>query len=337
MFEDVQKDNEELDQASTGQPVACDSGTLDFGIQGLLYSSVEEAEHVRVRELTNRIERHLHQDELQADLRQNKVYNPFSENRKKNDPRHGQSGMLPICETDSHVQCSCCLSWWTKDIVHRTCGICLCHTDEMRRLNRKRVDAFSISNYVIKKAFSRGVRYGKSEEQIYHHQAYNAWKQCRKKKGAQGENYTGILDRFLRSPRYRKSQEELRWDEAECAEVDKLAQEHYTYKLTKSECLRYSSNWCFQLNSSGSNALMTTRPDYRAAVALNNHLYRYSEVYQKSIPPQDQDRVRENTKFSETNRQESRVDKKTGWKFWTSSSSSSSSWRQSDQWDWKEY
>ena len=80
---------------------------------------------------------------------------------------------------------------------------------------------------------------------------------------------------------------------------------------------------------------MTTRPGYRAAVALKNHLLRYSEVYQKSIPHQDQDRVREDTKFSETYRQEARVDKKTGWKFWTSSSSSS--WRQSDQWDWKEY
>ena len=83
MFEDVQKDNEELDRASTEQPVAYDSSTLDFGIQGLLQASVEEAEHVCVRELTNRIESHLHQNELQADLRQNNVYIPFSENRKK--------------------------------------------------------------------------------------------------------------------------------------------------------------------------------------------------------------------------------------------------------------
>ena len=66
----------------------------------------------------------------------------------------------------------------------------------MRRLNRKWVDALSISNYVIKKGFSHGVRHGKSEEQIYHHQAYNAWKQCRKKKDAQGETYTKILNRF---------------------------------------------------------------------------------------------------------------------------------------------
>ena len=159
---------------------------------------------------------------------------------------------------------------------------------------------------MIKKEFSHGVRHGKSEEQIYHHQTYNAWKQCRKKKDAQGENYTGILDRFLRSPRYCKSQEELGWDEAECAEMGKLAQEHYTYKLTKSEHLRYSSNWSLQLNSSGSNALMATRPDYRAADALKNYLYRNSEDYQRQIPPQDQDRLREYTKFSETDREGAR-------------------------------
>ena len=76
------KDNEECDQASTGQPVVRDSGTLDFRIQGLLHS-VEEAEHVRVRELTTRIESHPHRDELQTDLMQDNVYNPVSENSKK--------------------------------------------------------------------------------------------------------------------------------------------------------------------------------------------------------------------------------------------------------------
>ena len=335
MFEDVQKDNEELDQASTGQPVAYDSSTLDFEIQGLLQASVEEAEHVCVREVTDRIESHLHQDELQTDLRQNNVYNQFSENRKKMIHDMGNVECFQLLETDSQEQCSYCLSYWTKEIVHCTCGICMCHTDEMRRLNQKRVDALLISNYVIKKGFCHKVRHGKSEEQIYHHHAYNAWKQCRKKKDAQGENYTGILDRFWRSPRHRKSQEELGWHEAECAETDKLTQKHYTYNLTKSECLRYSLNLCLQLNSS--EVMLRWPLDLIIALQSHwkNHLYRYSEVYQKSIPPQDQDRVREDTKFSETYRQEARVDKKTVWKFWTSSSSSSS-WRQSDQWDWKE-
>ena len=117
--------------------------------------------------------------------------------------------------------------------------------------------------------------------------------------------------------------------------MGRLAQEDHTYKLTRSEYLRCSSTWCLQLNSSGSIAPMATRPDYRAAIALKNHLHRNSEDYQKPIPPQDQDRVREGNKFSETYCRGGRVAKKTGWRFWTSSSSSSS-W-QTDQLDWKQF
>ena len=80
ILEDVQKDNKELDQASTEEPVACNSGTLDFRFQGLLHSTVEEAEHVRVREVINWIESPPHRDDLQADLMQDNVCNPFSEN-----------------------------------------------------------------------------------------------------------------------------------------------------------------------------------------------------------------------------------------------------------------
>ena len=56
----------------------------------------------------------------------------------------------------------------------------------MRRLNRKRFDALSISNYVIKKGCSHGARHGQSEEKIYNHQAFHAWKRCQKKKDAKG-------------------------------------------------------------------------------------------------------------------------------------------------------
>ena len=157
-----------------------------------------------------------------------------------------------------------------------------------------------------------------------------------RRKVHKAKNYTEILDRFLKSPRHRKSQEEHGWDEAKCAEMGRLGQEDHTYKLTRSEYLRCSSTWCLQLNSSGSIAPMATRPDYRAAVALNNHLRRNSEDYQKPIPPQDQDRVREGNKFSETHRQGGRVDKKTGWRFWTHSSFSSCWWH-CDKWDWKDF
>ena len=138
--------NDHLDLASTECRVACDVGTLAFRIQGLSHSTVEEAEYVRVRELIDRIENHLDRDELQADLMQNNIYNPFSENSKKMIHDTGNVEYFELCETTSKEQCSYCLSWWAKGIVYCICGNCLCHTESTRQLPRNRFDALSISN-----------------------------------------------------------------------------------------------------------------------------------------------------------------------------------------------
>ena len=169
-MEDDQKDNEEFDQACTGQPVVQNSGTLNFRIQGLLFSRVQEAEHGRVRDLIGQIESHPHRHDLQADLRQHSVYSKFSENSKKMIHGMGNVEYSELCVTGSQVVCSYCISYWADSNVYNTYGICLPHTDDMRRLNRKQFDASSISNYVIDKGCSHGARHGISEEQIYCHQ-----------------------------------------------------------------------------------------------------------------------------------------------------------------------
>ena len=55
---------------------------IDFRVPRLSHSVVKEAEHFRVQELVQRIENHPHRAALQADLQQNNIYNPFSENSK---------------------------------------------------------------------------------------------------------------------------------------------------------------------------------------------------------------------------------------------------------------
>ena len=139
----VRKDNVQCDQRSTGRPVACDVGTRDFRIQGLSYSRVEQAEYVRVRELINWLESHSHRDAEQADLMQDNVHNPSRENSKKMIHDVESVEYFELCEITSKVQCSYCLSYWAKGIVYCACGICLCQTEAMRRLNRKRFDTLS--------------------------------------------------------------------------------------------------------------------------------------------------------------------------------------------------
>ena len=101
--------NDHLDPASTERPLARDVGIIthkiDFRIQRLPHSSVEEAEQERIRKLGNRIENHLHRDELQADLMQVNVYNPFSENSWKMIHDIGDVEYFELCETTSKVQC----------------------------------------------------------------------------------------------------------------------------------------------------------------------------------------------------------------------------------------
>ena len=130
------------DQGSTGKPSAIDSGILDVRIQGLPHSEVEQVEEGRVRQVVDKIEAYPHKEDLQADLRQDNVYNSFSENSKKMIHELGNIEYFELCETDFSVQCSYCLSWKAQEILHCTCGLCLSHTDEMRQRDRKRFDTF---------------------------------------------------------------------------------------------------------------------------------------------------------------------------------------------------
>ena len=94
-----------------------------------------------------------------------------------------------------------------------------------RKLNKLRLDALSIPNYVIKKGPTHGARHGKTEEQREYHLAWNAWKRCCKNVDSQGEHFTGIHDRFLRDPVYRESQLAIGWTEQKCKKWDELAKE----------------------------------------------------------------------------------------------------------------
>ena len=55
---------------------------IDFRVPRLSHAVVKQAENFRVRELVKKIESHPHRQALQADLQQNNVYNPFSDESK---------------------------------------------------------------------------------------------------------------------------------------------------------------------------------------------------------------------------------------------------------------
>ena len=101
------KVEEDEDQTRTERPVGGQESTLveeidtDFSVPGLSHAVVKE-QKIRVQELVKKIETHPHRAALQADLQQNNVYNPSSNNSK-------QMIRELLCETIPKVQCSQCL------------------------------------------------------------------------------------------------------------------------------------------------------------------------------------------------------------------------------------
>ena len=118
--------------------------------------------------------------------------------------------------------------------------------------------------------------------------AFNAWKRCRQRVDAQEEHYKGIHDRFQRDQVYRESQLKIGWTEQKCIEMDKLAQEDQSHRLTKEKFKRYQGQWYLTTNKSGKNAPMRLRSDFRAAVSIKKRLHREpgEEVAQPISPLQ---------------------------------------------------
>ena len=117
---------------------------IDFRVSGLPHAVVKQAENFRVRELVKKIESHPHREALQADLQQNNVYNPFSEDAKTMIREMGNVELFELCQTIPKAQCSECLLYWNKGIVCCTCGHLLVESESSQIVNHWRLDALSI-------------------------------------------------------------------------------------------------------------------------------------------------------------------------------------------------
>ena len=113
----VDKD-EDVDQTRTERPVSGQQSTqeeeidIDFRVPGLSHADVKEAENFHVQEFVKKIESHPHREALQADMQQNNVYNPCSNNSKAMIRELGNVELFELCETIPMVQCSHCLLNW---------------------------------------------------------------------------------------------------------------------------------------------------------------------------------------------------------------------------------
>ena len=111
--ENVDPNQRRTERLVSGQPTGLftqlEEIDIDFRVSGLPHAVVKQAENFRVRELVKKIESHPHREALQADLQQNNVYNPFSNDSKAMIREMGNVELFELCETIPKVQCSRCL------------------------------------------------------------------------------------------------------------------------------------------------------------------------------------------------------------------------------------
>ena len=143
---------------------------IGFRVPGLSHAVVKEVEHFRVQELVKKIESLLHREARQADLQQNNVYNPFSEESKVMIREMGNLELFELCQTIPKVQCSECHHCWNQGVIYCTCGHLLTKSEASQQFHHWRLDALSIPRCVIKKGRHRGARHGKnwSTERAFH-------------------------------------------------------------------------------------------------------------------------------------------------------------------------
>ena len=156
--------------------------------------TVQKQHHTRkaaVQKLIHQLETHPNREALQADLKQNRAFSPFSEQSKEMIYSMGNMEYFEICEITPKVQCHKFLTYCTKGIVYCTCGTCLRPSDKIRKFNKDRNDVVSIPNNVIKKGPSHSARHGNTERQRIYHAAHVSSQK------AKTNGHTSILDRFL--------------------------------------------------------------------------------------------------------------------------------------------
>ena len=211
---------------------------------------MKQSHGVNVQNLIKKIENHPQRRALQSDLQQHRQLNFFSKESRDVIKAAGNTELCELLDAEPKAQCKICLSYWDVGIVYCTCGHFLRDdTTENKKYLKFTLDLFSIPNYYIKKGRPHGHRYGKKPgggDQEYFI-ANSLKKKCKKR------FFLGIHDRFIRDEKFRKNMFDIGRNEEISREIDKLANEDHTHRITPDQIRVYRNNWWIRSNFVGSD------------------------------------------------------------------------------------
>ena len=123
-------------------------GEIDIRIQGLPHSAVQEQDHIRkeaVQKLIHQFETHPNKEALQADPKQNRAFNPFSEQSKEMIYSTGNMVYFGISEITPKLQCHSLLFEFYQALGYVVLGsVCEEHIDDLSHsvTNKSRMQLF---------------------------------------------------------------------------------------------------------------------------------------------------------------------------------------------------
>ena len=201
-----------------------------------------------------------------------------------------------------------------------------------RHYNKDRFHSLSIPGYVLKKNQSRAPRHGQSMRQIMYQKARDMLRKAKLPKNGPCET---ILERWSTDAVYQKLLSEG-WTEEKIRQYDALSLEDQSYEAAPAHWARWQRNWKIVLYK-GVEGKIRQRTDFREAKHAYRRLYKghveSNGQGNKSIHPAQQRRQNSQQQFDEHEEHACTVHRRTGWRYYPSTrSSSSSQWQQNNEW-----
>ena len=140
-------------------------------------------------------------------------------------------------------------------------------TEENKQFVKYTLDLLSIPNYYIKNGRPHGHRYGKKPGDHEYFIANSLKKKCKKR------HFLGIHDRFIRDEKFRKNMIDVGRTEEMCRDMDNLANEDHTHRITEEEIRVYRNNWWIRSNIVSSDTMpVRHRADFKQALTTLRQL-----------------------------------------------------------------
>ena len=262
--------------------LATNDANIDFSVSGIPEETVKRSETMNILELIRRITRHPQKQAVQNDLDKKQSFNAFSAESKKAIKESGNIEISEIVNTEPKLQCKFCLNHCNPGIIYCVCGRLMAEdSGEHRKYMLSTLDSFSIANFYIRKDRPRGHRYGKAPGCKEYHTAHQLAKKCRKK------GYDSIYDRYIRDKFFRSAMIEHSRTEQVILEMDKLANENHSFKVSKNEIEFYRGNWWLHSNVTRDETMpVRHEPGFKEALSTMQRLKRAEDKKKQEATPQ---------------------------------------------------